>query len=388
MHSFALAEGCGCAPPFPAVDGPHRIGTVAFEVVDESRADPFDAEERRALMVQAWYPTKDEGEGSTYENPMVGPLTDYMARHLDVEVDASLSDDEDTWPVIFSSPGYFDSRFNHQGVVHPLVSQGYVVFALDHPGWARSVEFPDGRVVGTDQEHKDEILKAGRENDVRPAAADTVVWVQDLLAVLAHLRGLEDDGSVEARFAGRVDLSRVGAFGQSFGGMTSATAALADDGIVATMSMDSPAGVRVDELDEPADGFTYLGDGGLVQPHLHFAADPETACKDDDEFCPVWHDRAHEQWRQQLDERGEAGGDGYRVEIAGTRHENFGDVSVAHDLARFGGSVGPADGIRVLEIIARYSTAFFDRHLKGEGGDLLDEEPSSFEEATFDRWPQ
>ena len=48
--------------PLPDPTGPHAIGRVSYEWVDQDRAEIYsaDAEDRRELVVWVWYPAAAE----------------------------------------------------------------------------------------------------------------------------------------------------------------------------------------------------------------------------------------------------------------------------------------------------------------------------------------
>ena len=51
---------CNYLQPFeyPALSGPYPVGRLAYDLVDESRAETFtdDPQDNRELMVYIWYP--------------------------------------------------------------------------------------------------------------------------------------------------------------------------------------------------------------------------------------------------------------------------------------------------------------------------------------------
>ena len=62
---------------------------------------------------------------------------------------------------------------------------------------------------------------------------------------------------------------------------------------------------------------------------------------------------------------------------------NFQDSAIISPLLRWMGALGPIEGQRMMEILNAYTLAFFDRHLQGEDGLLLDGPSPDFPEVTI-----
>jgi hypothetical protein len=74
----------------------------------------------------------------------------------------------------------------------------------------------------------------------------------------------------------------------------------------------------------------------------------------------------------------------YGLYVDGTRHYNFGDMSVWTSLLKSFGLLGSIDGYRMLEILTEYVIAFFDTHLMGETSSLLDGPSTAYPEVTLE----
>jgi hypothetical protein len=77
-------------------------------------------------------------------------------------------------------------------------------------------------------------------------------------------------------------------------------------------------------------------------------------------------------------------GDGYLVLVPGMFHNNFSDAALYSPLMPRLGLTGPIDGARASSIIDSYTVAFFDRHLKGLPGALLDGPSSRYPEVLLE----
>ena len=95
-----------------------------------------------------------------------------------------------------------------------------MVVAIDHPGDAEIVEFPDGHLVFPTS-----------QMDIQKAFT---VRVADARFVLDELAGLERSGV----FKGRLDLGRIGMFGHSLGGAAAASTMLVDRRVRAGADLD------------------------------------------------------------------------------------------------------------------------------------------------------
>ncbi|WP_328604240.1 dienelactone hydrolase family protein [Amycolatopsis sp. NBC_00345] len=205
----------------PAPTGPHAIGERDIRLVDPVRD--------RELMISVWYPARPAGEPLTpYLSEKSAAVFDQGAAAMGVQrgqVDwtgvrthaHAGARPEGRWPVVLYSPGWGSLRTLGTSTVEDLASRGYVVVTMDHTGEAPFVEFPGGRIV------------LGQSGDDLPAGLRTRVadarFVLDRLPTLAGL-------------APAMDLSRVGMFGHSFGGDTSAEITTEDPRVDAAADLD------------------------------------------------------------------------------------------------------------------------------------------------------
>lgn len=150
---------------FPKPTGPYALGTVIYAWQDARRGELFTADpnDRREIMAQVWYPALDEpGTPRTPYLPDADAITPYMAQRFHapaflfahfryvtthaVEA-ASIAVDQVTFPVLIYLTGLGGGRQLSLFQIEELVSHGYIVVGLDHPGAAAAVRFPDGRVI-------------------------------------------------------------------------------------------------------------------------------------------------------------------------------------------------------------------------------------------------
>ncbi len=150
---------------FAQPTGPYAIGTLTYPWVDATRSEVYTADpnERRALMVQIWYPAKGRPSGSRVDYlPDADAVTaafsrihhkpEFMFGHFktittDAISSAPVADDQPSFPVLIFLEGATGFRQMNTFQVEELVSHGYIVVAVDQPGAAALVVFPDGNQI-------------------------------------------------------------------------------------------------------------------------------------------------------------------------------------------------------------------------------------------------
>ena len=154
-------------PESPWPTGPEPIGTITVELVDSERVEvgnrPSPGPGRR-LMAQVWYPALDQGEVDLVlwserwdiVAPGVSTLmgfpgwflshTKYSSSHGGSSIPVAPG----TFPVVIYSHGWTGFRTNSVHQIESLVSNGFIVVAIDHTYGAVVTRFPDDEVVDYD----------------------------------------------------------------------------------------------------------------------------------------------------------------------------------------------------------------------------------------------
>lgn len=251
----------------PEATGKSPVGTVALHLVDRSRPDPWSGRALRELMVSVWYPAHDIGPRATYLQPAAAERlatdldswggvpagsVDFGAVRTHARDGAPVDGRRGPLPVILFSPGHLGSRALNTSLVADLASHGYVVVTVDHTHES-IVDFPGGRVAPAlvplpDVNAPDFLQQVIEFNRTTIAArvADTST-VLDSLTVLAAGENPDAEGRRLPRGLGRaLDLSRVGMFGHSAGGASTAEAMYYDERISAGAVVDSGLGYDFD----------------------------------------------------------------------------------------------------------------------------------------------
>ncbi len=366
---------------FPHPAGPSPIGTATYHWVDAARSETFttDPNDRRELMVQIWYPGKaDPSSRRASYIPDAGVVTRALARFLKLPEfifghlkyvtthaipAARVADRERRYPVLIFREGLGGYRQMNTFQVEELVSHGYVVAAIDQPYAAAMVVFPDGRRAAHDSRLDPPYRYAGydpRRDPTHTAFMDARIpdLAQDVVFTLDQLASL-NQADPNGILTGRLDLQRSGLFGHSLGGIVGAEACRMEPRLRACLLEDAfmPADVVRAGLQQATMWITRNADTMRLE-RRRSGGWPEPSIRE--------HLATMRAVYQSLP------GDGYYVQVSGMFHIDMTDAPLLSPLGRLLGFTGPIGGVRAHHIINAYSLAFFDRHLKGERGALLD----------------
>lgn len=387
---------------FPTATGPEAIGTLTYHWVDSSRPEisTNDSRSPRELMVQIWYPAHNDPAAprapylpksdvvlAAFEQLQHKPVTlftnlHYVTTNAIPAAQANPGTDGSAhYPVLIFLEGATGFRQMNTFQIEELVSHGYIVAALDQPGAAATVAFPDGHQVlmppldqimprirasyhptNTTLPHSEKPQDSG---NIIPFLAQDVSFVLDQLAELNHTdpRGI---------LTGRFDLQRIGVFGVSLGGIVTAEACHRDQRLRACLMLDAPM---------PTD----VVQAGLSQPSMWFTR-PVEDMRLERQRAGGWSEEEialhQSSMRTTFTRLADAG---YLVQITGTFHSNFTDLPRWSPLLRWLGVSGPIDAQRAHHIINAYTLAFFDRHLRNLPTSLLDAPSAPFPEVSIER---
>lgn len=205
---------------FPLLTGPHAVGTTLRYITEQTELS--SQAEQRELMVRFWYPTEgacnltspyseqgtDALEALNGYLSLGGKSSEEIITHS--IVDAPIK--QQLWPIIFFEHGYIASMpESYTAICEELASNGYLVVAIAHTGYAFKVEFPDGRTINYDAS-KFEIMKTDYYK-----FEDQAVWLKDNEIVLKALKGYSENQ--KDFFFNVCDMNMLGIIGHSFGGV-------------------------------------------------------------------------------------------------------------------------------------------------------------------------
>jgi dienelactone hydrolase len=136
--------------------------------------------------------------------------------------DADMSPQQRSYPVVIMRAGASAEMWNYSTLAEDLASHGYVVVGFDAPYRTYAVVFSDGRVMRRTPENNPELCE-GQDLARQASCVNRVMtaWTADIAFVLDRL-GRLNTSDASGKFEGRIDMTRVGVFGHSFGGATAA----------------------------------------------------------------------------------------------------------------------------------------------------------------------
>jgi predicted dienelactone hydrolase len=378
----------------PKPTGPHAVGTQYFYLTDTDRPDEFTStpDDFREISVQIWYPANLTGDekripymskeaAKAFTTP---DLPDFLMGHLTLVkthayLNAAISPEEAPYPVVtYSTSGLMSS---HMSLFEEIASHGYVVVCIGHPYWNPFAYGANGEVITFENqaeyyedwwneanspaviEAQNEISLAkttaaeeiahSKHNEVMPIAlADIRSWAEDIGFVLDQLEQMnQGKNSLE----NTLDLERVGVMGFSKGGAATGQFCVTDDRCKAGINFT---------------GFMY---GDILNLNLSV---PFFFMNEEELWCPKCYvNNLFYQWAES---------DAYQMKIKGARHASFGDLGLFGFLFRMANGRADIEGNRMIYIQNVFTSAFFDRYLKGLPAPLLDDPTADFPELIFE----
>lgn len=376
----AAVQAAEKKPEFAPLPGPYSVGMTDFFWVDEGRSEPAtsDPNDKRHLRVRVWYPASVAK--SAQLAPYLPSLDEFDAKtRKTFEIakgvssrsyqDASVLPGAEKFPVLVYNHGGGWSRFTSSFVTEAMASYGYVVFSIDHTGFNKSTIFPDGYV------YKNDAWPMPTPDPAMDTSANAMaffdyleekvfgLWVGDAVFTLDQIEALNT--SDEGRFAGRLDLDRIGAFGWSFGGATSIQLAGSEPRIKAAIDHDGQL-------------FGDEWETGAKVP-IMLMHNTENANPDDDPNMAALIDQVKARDTALV---AKTAADWYQVSIANSSHGSFSDLVLFYPAAEDG--PGYAGFRRQHQIIVDLTRDFFDKYLRGLGDTpLLRGELENYPELEF-----
>ncbi len=343
----------------PTPTGTFGVGRTTFAWTNSSQIDEV-TRSKRQVLVWMWCPAAHSTAGTQAEylpqawrvavRKQQGTLmSTFLKRDPAVVRAHSLSNvpvaaEETSYPVVLMRAGGSALTTDFTTLAEDLASHGYFVVGFDAPYRSFVTVLPDGTAIPRRPDYNVENVN-GNIGD--PLIGKLLaMWTADAKFVVDRLNQLDADRA--SAFAGRMDLSRLGFMGHSFGGATALEFCHEDSRCRGAIDLDGiPFGSVVND--------------GLTKPCMFVLSDHSREMNDPSN-------------RQVLSEmesiyKRDANG-GYFAVIRNANHFSFSDqillnsqivVSTLAHVARFGG----LDGRRGLAISADCVHSFFDAYLKG-----------------------
>lgn len=358
--------------PLASPTGTYPVGRVRYDWVDTARTDTLadrPSNSPRRLAIWIWYPAtltaasrpapylpaawlraqnNVQGLQRLSLNNLLAPLIETSTAQSHAYTGAPMAASQSAYPVLILQPGLGPAVPDYTVYAENLASHGYVVVGVNETDSSNLVVFADGQVAratakGTIPDNATAATAGSKLNVIGR------VWTDDAIFVMNKLQGINADAS--SMFYRRLDLTRIGLFGHSFGGATAIAVCQRDTRCKAGADLDgTPIG---DTMGTP-----------VPRPFLFLSEEYPQGCP------------ADENCRQLLQAYQRASGPAYFISIAGSKHFNFSDVALHFTtLGRFVvqqmgviGSISPEQGLAVSNA---YLVAFFDRYLKGVDSPML-----------------
>jgi predicted dienelactone hydrolase len=349
----------------PKPRGHYQVGTFARHLIDRRRRERHASSPQasRELMIQVWYPAKNvAGVRAWYRDPRMNTAKSYHLRWVKTHSfwDLPAAEEPREFPVLLFSPSSGGFRSQNTFQVEELASQGYIVVGIDHPYSCSRVVFPDGRIAYS-LPWIDTTGHAAYEVSNRKVELMLEDHVADASFVLDEMERWNQPDSTE-RLAGRMDLTRVGVFGHSFGGALAASLCLAEPRVVAGINMDGWTFGNAEKTGI-AKPFFFMNSGNGRGPDR---ADLNKLSGD----ARIEGERDLIDWQSMESSLKHFGG--YHLTILGSHHGNYSDLVLFKRVPAFRGP-RPLDPYLVFEIINAYSLAFFDRYIRNRPAPLLEQ---------------
>ena len=250
------------------------------------------------------------------------------------------------YPVVLMRGGAAAEVAGYTSLAEDLASHGYIVVGFDAPYRSTLVVFPDGRVVERAPENNAELLSGDIQKQLGTKLVQT--WSSDTSFAVDRLEELNANDPT-GRFKGRLDLTRVGAFGHSLGGATALEFCHDDARCKAGVDVDgAPLGSAVTD--------------GVKQPFLFLLSDHSRESKSETEAVEA--DLRSIYGRLPTESR-------LWLVLRGGGHYGFSDLGpallqVAHWL-----HIVPLDRQRQIFLTRDCLHTFFDVYLKGAPASAL-----------------
>ncbi len=362
-------------PQIPNPRGPLSVGTTTFELVDETRSDPYaPTPTLRRLMVQAWYPAMPSIEAKpapwmdsaeTFAPSLAGfiNMPPWFLDHLAYAKTASYPNaparEDGPYPLILFSHGWNGFKEQNTFQMQELASHGYVVVSVQHTYGAILTVFPDGSLAPN---NPTALFGPGPEDDDNAARALVAQWNEDVGYTLSMLEAWNQNDPQNI-FTDLLDLDRIGAMGHSTGGGAAIQFCASDPRC--------KAGLAMDAFMTPVAESTLAN--GIQQPFLYL-------------FSQSWADRIDSknnrlfnQFYAKLPQPAPV------ITLLGTSHFDFSDLPALSPLAPQLGLKGPLNGARVQELINTYSLAFFNQQFKAIPSPLFDGPQPNYPEMRYEQ---
>ncbi len=349
-------------PEAPVPPGPESIGTVSVELVDQEREEIYGPEPGgpRELMAQIWYPAEEVSDldpviWSEDWDVVVPGVADLMGlpgwffgytRYVSSNSFPSAPASPGTFPVVIYSHDWTGFRTVALNQIETLVSNGYMVVALDHTYASVATRFEDGAVAELDSAALPADPESVGEAAYVEASRNLVGTLSDDIVTLVNALESGTDGPFGA-LAESADVTRLGVYGHGAGGGAALSFCLQDERCDAVLGLDPWVQPLPDDVIAAS----------AIKPALYMRSDEERGSVNDAIL-------------RGIAERSEA--ITYWIGVEGAWSSDFTVTPLISPFADRFGLKGPIPAGRIMPIVDRYLTGFFDVYLLETGAAALD----------------
>ncbi|MNH77459.1 isoform II [compost metagenome] len=368
----------------PDPEGPYTVGTRTFHFTDPGRDEIFTSNpgDKRELMVQIWYPSvQEKGEKTASIFPADRTLFQKYAHAYASNLklpeffldywkyfksnayeNANILGSSKPYPLVILSHGEGTGRIMHISQAENLASHGYIVAAIDHTYSTTATAFPDGRVTGYEQNST-----TGEEELFANAKKIGKVWNADMDFVISQFERM-NAGEENGFLKGMLDMKNIGIMGHSFGGATAFHEVQFNPKVKAGVNMDG----TLYDLSLPP---------GHLKPFMFLRAEDFNTWTTKYKQGSIQDAKLNKMISSELQVMNQVVRNGGNIMyIQDTSHYNFTDLQLYSKLIGQTGMTGSIDGYKSAKIVNEYVLNFFDKQLKGTGGELLTGSNKTFPE--------
>jgi len=254
----------------PKPDGKFLIGTDILILDDVNRGELFTQEtnDSRKIVVQVWYPSLEKSDSLypyldypdirvPYISKRLGVKESLIGHIQTIQANAYYKSKpiEEEFPVIIFSHGLGGNRTQNTANIESLVSNGYIVFAIEHTYDANITIFNDSTYIEFNSYLSDDV---DREEFYKVRIPQIKTRADDISFVIDQITAFKKQGF----YIGKIcDIEHIGVFGHSFGGGTAVLSSFLDSRIDACINLDGwfepiPKNIINSGIDIP---FCYIG---------------------------------------------------------------------------------------------------------------------------------
>jgi hypothetical protein len=253
------------------------------------------------------------------------------------------------------SHGWTGFRTNALYQIENLVSNGFIVVAIDHTHLAATMRFPDGEVVPYDPAALPDAAEVGEEAYVESTENMLGALSDDITTVVNALEA-GPNGPFGA-LASSFDVTRLGVYGNEVGGGAAIRFCLEDERCDAVLGLDP----WVEPIPDRALAIS------ATRPSLYMRSDD-------------WRGTDNDAILRGIAERSTS--TTYWIGVEGAAETDFLSMPLLSPVGARLGWKGPVPAGRVIPIVDRYLLGFFEVYLLGTGSAAID--TVSFDEVSLE----